>query len=117
MKFIPKHKDGKTITKKPVAKNVGQPKSDATDMNMDQTPAIMELQKNLNKKGAGLKVDGKFGPKTKAAREKYDPEHKQMYKTGGTVKKKKCACGCAMKLAKNAKGGLVESCACGCKKK
>jgi hypothetical protein len=38
---------------------------------------------------------------------------------GGSMptKKKKCACGCAMKITKNAKGGLIESCACGCKTK
>ena len=38
---------------------------------------------------------------------------------GGLMKpkKKKCACGCAMKISKNAKGGLIESCACGCKTK
>jgi len=38
------------------------------------------------------------------------------YKKGGAMKKKskKCSCGCAMKISKNAKGGLIESCACGC---
>jgi hypothetical protein len=31
---------------------------------------------------------------------------------GGAMKKKgkKCSCGCAMKISKNAKGGLIESC-------
>ena len=32
-------------------------------------------------------------------------------------KKKKCSCGCAMKISKNAKGGLIEACACGCNMK
>jgi len=32
-------------------------------------------------------------------------------------KSKKCSCGCAMKISKNAKGGLIESCACGCNMK
>lgn len=38
---------------------------------------------------------------------------------GGAMKKKgkKCSCGCAMKISKNAKGGLIESCACGCSMK
>jgi hypothetical protein len=41
------------------------------------------------------------------------------FKKGGMIKKKskKCSCGCAMKISKNAKGGLIESCACGCKLK
>lgn len=40
-------------------------------------------------------------------------------KKGGIMKpkKKKCSCGCAMKISKNAKGGLIESCACGCNMK
>ena len=37
-------------------------------------------------------------------------------KKGGKMRKK-CSCGCAMKISKNAKGGLIESCACGCRTK
>ena len=46
----------------------------------------------------------------------------QFYKKGGKMapaksgkKEKKCSCGCAMKISKNAKGGLIEKCSCGCK--
>lgn len=41
------------------------------------------------------------------------------FKKGGSMKKKgkKCSCGCAMKISKNAKGGLIETCACGCSMK
>lgn len=33
----------------------------------DHLPAVAVLQKLLNRRGAGLKIDGKFGPKTKQA--------------------------------------------------
>ena len=46
-------------------------------------------------------------PKTEKVEEK---------KKGGKMGKK-CSCGCAMKISKNAKGGLIEACACGCKTK
>lgn len=37
----------------------------------DWNPAVLQLQKDLNKKGAGLVEDGKYGPKTQAAQQKY----------------------------------------------
>lgn len=49
--------------------------------------------------------------KPKAKTEKVEGKRK-----GGKMGKK-CSCGCAMKISKNAKGGLIESCACGCRTK
>ena len=46
--------------------------------------------------------------KPKAKTEKVEEKKK-----GGKMRKK-CSCGCAMKISKNEKGGLIESCACGC---
>ncbi len=47
--------------------------------------------------------------KPKAKTEKVEEKKK-----GGKMRKK-CSCGCAMKISKNAKGGLIEKCSCGCK--
>ena len=47
----------------------------------------------------------------------YKPKPKVETKEKGGKMGKKCSCGCAMKISKNAKGGLIESCACGCKTK
>lgn len=47
--------------------------------------------------------------KPKAKTEKVEEKKK-----GGKMRKK-CSCGCAMKISKNEKGGLIEKCSCGCK--
>lgn len=47
----------------------------------------------------------------------YKPKPKVETKEKGGKMGKKCSCGCAMKISKNAKGGLIEACACGCKTK
>ena len=47
----------------------------------------------------------------------YKPKEKtepvKTNKKGGTMGKK-CSCGCAMKISKNEKGGLIETCSCKC---
>jgi hypothetical protein len=45
----------------------------------------------------------------------YKPKPKVESKEKGGKMGKKCSCGCAMKISKNAKGGLIEKCSCGCK--
>jgi hypothetical protein len=72
-------------------------------------------------------LDEELQPKTIQAPQQFlpprfapaSPATLPAFKKGGTMKKKskKCSCGCAMKISKNAKGGLIESCACGCKMK
>ena len=47
----------------------------------------------------------------------YKPKPKVETNKNGGKMGKKCSCGCAMKISKNAKGGLIEACACGCKTK
>jgi hypothetical protein len=76
----------------------------------------------------GGKIATDSNDKTKDSKKLTPPVKKQepIYKPkpevkekGGTMKKKskKCSCGCAMKISKNAKGGLIETCACGCNMK
>lgn len=76
----------------------------------------------------GGKIATDSNDKTKDSKKLTPPVKKQepIYKPkpevkekGGAMKKKskKCSCGCAMKISKNAKGGLIESCACGCNMK
>lgn len=69
-------------------------------------------------------LDEELQPKTIQAPQQFlsprfapaSPATLPAFKKGGAMKKKskKCSCGCAMKISKNAKGGLIESCACGC---
>ena len=62
----------------------------------------------------------KESPKLQAKKEKpkqkyISSDKKELDKKakGGSMGKK-CSCGCAMKISKNAKGGLIEVCSCKC---
>ena len=44
----------------------------------------------------------------------YKPKTKVETKEKGGKMGKKCSCGCAMKITKNEKGGLIEACSCKC---
>ena len=77
------------------------------------------------KEEGGTDMNPKFTKKLKPKQTaKPSPIYKSKTKTekveekkkGGKMRKK-CSCGCAMKISKNAKGGLIETCACGCNMK
>ena len=67
------------------------------------------------KKGAKLDYINKLKKKKGEFKQGATKETEEMKK--GAKVQKKCKCGCALKISKNEKGGLVETCACGCKNK
>ena len=77
------------------------------------------------KEEGGTDINPRFTKKLKPKQTtKPSPIYKPKVKTEKVEEKKKggkmrkrCSCGCAMKISKNAKGGLIEACACGCKTK
>ena len=91
----------------------GKPNPNDGDENAIPTKEEGGVDMNPNFKKLKPKQTTKPTPiyKPKAKTEKVGEKKK-----GGKIGKK-CSCGCAMKISKNAKGGLIESCACGCRTK
>jgi hypothetical protein len=91
----------------------GKPNPNDGDENAIPTKEEGGVDMNPNFKKLKPKQTTKPTPiyKPKAKTEKVGEKKK-----GGKMRKK-CSCGCAMKISKNAKGGLIESCACGCRTK